>query len=551
MRKKLPACGNAMPRLETRAPQNLSEEIALVAVLKTYARHKDLCKGIEAHAGILRHGLLRTNVFIGSTLVHMYAKCGTLSRAHVVFDELPIRNVVSWTGLITGYAQHGHGEKALICFERMQEEGLSPNAVTFSCILKACGSVQASAKGEEIHADLAKMQMLDNDNVLGNAVIDMYVKCGALGKARQAFDEHPIRDVVSWNTLIAGFCQHGHCEEALDCYERMCGEGILPDSVTFLCVLKACASLETLLKGKDIHVEIAQQGLLREDKLLGNALVDMYVKCGALPQAQLVFDKLPVQNVVSWTTLIAGYYQHGHSGEALDCFEHMKEAGLSPDVVAFACILKACGSIGAAERGEEIHAEIVREGLLKDVTVLGSALVDMYAKCGILVKAQEVFDKLLDRDVVSWTALIAGYCQVGNCEKALKCFEQMRFEGLTPDAVTLTCVLKVCGILGAAEKGQMLYETMSKSYGIVPDIEHHSCLVDLFSREGHLDKAVALVKQMPSSCYLSSWFAVLDACLRWGNEKMGSFAFNQGKRLDYKSGFLALAPGCVHASHLK
>ncbi|MCO5602569.1 hypothetical protein L7F22_056703 [Adiantum nelumboides] len=254
----------------------------------------------------------------------------------------------------------------------------------------------------------------------------------------------------------------------------------------------------------------------------------MYVKCGALVEAQKAFDKLPLRSVVAWTALIAGYCQQGHSEEALDCFDQMRHEGLNPDAMTFTCVLKACGSTGAEDKGKEIHAEIMRGRFLEKGSDLGNAMVDMYAKCGALEKAQEVFDMLPKRDVFSWTALIGGYCHLGYCDEALKLFEQMKFEGLSPDAVTLSCVLKSCGIAGATEKGQMLFETVRKNYGIVPALDHHSCMVDLSSKEGQFDKAMAIIKQMmPTSSMLLSWFPVLDACFKWGNMKLGSMAFEQ------------------------
>eukprot|EP00250_Pteridium_aquilinum_P018310 c24031_g7_i1 orf=367-1065(+) len=171
--------------------QKFQEHVALVALLKAFTKSKELYKGSRIHADIVNRGILKTNVFIGSSLINMYAKCGALKKAREVFDELPIRNVVSWNALIAGYAQHGHGEEALICFDGMQRDGLSADAVTFACILKACGSIGAVERGNTIHVEMVEKGLLSKNIVLGNALVDMYTKCGALGKAQAAFDELP------------------------------------------------------------------------------------------------------------------------------------------------------------------------------------------------------------------------------------------------------------------------------------------------------------------------------------------------------------------------
>ena len=178
---------------------------SILMLLKCCTREKDLCKGHRMHEDILKRRLLKKSIYIGTALVDLYAKCGALSKAQLVFDELPTQNVVSWTALIGGYAQYGHGEKALSCFEKMQQKGLSPDALTYVCILKACSSIKDAQKGSEIHAEIVKHGMLGNDSVLGTALVDMYVKCGAFAKAQQVFDVLPIQNIVSWNVLISGY----------------------------------------------------------------------------------------------------------------------------------------------------------------------------------------------------------------------------------------------------------------------------------------------------------------------------------------------------------
>eukprot|EP00250_Pteridium_aquilinum_P020259 c24766_g14_i3 orf=338-1072(+) len=226
--------------------------------------------------------------------------------------------------------------------------------------------------------------------------------------------------------------------------------------IAIVASLRACAKQKDLYGGTRLHANTLKWGLLETSSHVANTLVSMYAKCGALAKAEELLDGLRVPDVFSWNAIIAGYTHQGKGGDALNCFERMRLEGLSPDEVTFTSISKACGSIGAANKGEQIHDRIAKQGLLEGNIVLGTALVDMYAKCGSLEKAQHVLNKLPFRDVVSWNSLIAGYAQEGQGEQALNCFEQMQREGLSPNTVTFTCILKACGNIGAADKGKQI-----------------------------------------------------------------------------------------------
>ena len=394
-----------------------SDSICEIALLKACVKEKDLHQASIIHANIVKKGLLEKDRYLGNTLVSLYAKCGALSRAQQVFERLPVRNVVSWNALIAGYAQHEHScKQALTCFQRMQHHGVSPNAVTYVCILKACGSIGRATMGKEIHNTIVQKGLLETNILVGNTLVDMYAKCSAVAKARQVFEQLPCRTVVSWNALISGYTQCGNGEEALHCFEQMQQKGLSPDALTYVCILKACSS--NIQQGRQIHEQVIRCGF-HTDKTVCNALIDMYVKCGLILEAQDVFDKLPVRDVVTWNAIISGYVQQGRGEEALICFTCMQEEGFSPDVITLTCIVKACGSTGAIEKGKQIHDDIISKGLLGKHIVLGNALVDMYANNGALSEAKMVFNRIQGKDVVSWNTLITGYVENGFCEEAL------------------------------------------------------------------------------------------------------------------------------------
>ncbi|MCO5583268.1 hypothetical protein L7F22_059294 [Adiantum nelumboides] len=257
----------------------------------------------------------------------------------------------------------------------MQHEGVVPDAVTYVSALKACASIRAADKGKQIHDEIAKQGMLHNNIILDGALVDMYAKCGAPSQARQFMEELPSWNVVVWSALISGYVLEGDAEQALTCLQQMQHDGILPNTVTYICVLNACASIKAAEKGKKI---LQGRACYKKTLYWVVHLWTCYAKCGNAAEAWQVLKQLPLRDVVSWNALIAGYVQEGEADQALDCLEQMQHEGILPNAITYLCALKACAMIRNANLGKEIHYKILRQGLL------GNGLVDMYAKCGDL-----------------------------------------------------------------------------------------------------------------------------------------------------------------------
>ena len=522
--------------------------VTYICILKCCSNIGFIKNGQEIHAIIIMQTVLRKHLALGNVLVHMYAKCGMLREAQDVFEELPERDVVSWSSLISGYGHHQMHDKALKCFWRMQHEDVFPDVVTFLCILKSCTSIEYLEMGEKIHALIirhSKSIMLDN------TLVDMYAKCEEMGKAREMFDEIPKRDVVTWNALIMGYIRYGLNDEVLKCFKMMQEEDdIFPDAVTFICILKACGNMGLIGMGEEIHIEVRNNGLIEKDILLGTTLVDMYAKMGMLEKAKEVFEEdLPIRNVVSWNAMVSGYTQHGHSEEALKCFRLMQYEGISPDVITFICMLKACGSMGSVAMGEEVHVKVKNQQLWKKDMVLGNALVDMYAKCGMLGKAQEVFNELPCRDVISWSALMDGYAQMGEAEKVIENFNKMMIEDVIPDVVTFLVLLTACNHAGLLAKGLMVFNAMYSSYAVTPTLDHFTCMVDFLVRVGHFDKALDVIENVSPSYWLPLLLTLLGACCcNCMNVDIARWAFEQLLQLDKECVSAYVCMGNIYAS---
>lgn len=465
-------------------------------------------KGRAIHEEIVKRSL---ETVTGSSLVNFYVECGLFLEARQVLDGLPMQDAISWTALISGYIDFGLGEAALICLKEM-EEGVTLNSFLLACIIRACGSTRALDTGLLNHAKIVQEGFEDNV-IVGNNLIEMYVNCSSLTEAEDVFNDLLDRDVVSWSALITGYVEHGSAEEALHCLKQMQIEGLSPDAVTFVGILRACGILQALIKGQEVHTHITVAGL-KEDFYIGNSLIDMYAKCGSFDEAQQIFDRLClVRDVVSWNALITGYIENGMNMEALDCLLEMYTKCISGNYTTYVCGLKACGSLKAIDEGRVMHAEIVRKGFDVHPSV-GTSVVNFYLKCSWAEEAREVFDKLLIRDVISWNILIAGYTDLGQGEDALDCLEEMRSQGVAPNAVTYSEGLRSCSSLGATGKGLELHEEIVKEeYDTDPCISNS--LVAMYTKSGLLVEARFLFDEMPIHD-LASWTALMAGYTDYG-----------------------------------
>ncbi|KAJ7533582.1 hypothetical protein O6H91_13G056000 [Diphasiastrum complanatum] len=502
----------------TQAPIN-----AYVGLLKACATRKALVEGKRVHALMVKSGL-DSNIFLCNTLVDMYAKCGSVFDARKVFNTMPEHNVFSWTAIISAYADHRQDEEAIILFQRMQNTGIAPDKIAYVVVLKACARIAAVEQGKQLHSDISK-RGFETDVVVGNTLVDMYAKCGCIEDACGVFNKLSGRNVVSWSVMIAGYAQQGLGNEALALYEQMKQKGVQPDNVTYVVLLKACASITALEHGKQIHSHIIKNGF-ELDVIMGSALVDMYAKCGCIEHARQVFNNLQHErNVVSWNAMIAGYAQQGLGKEALALYERMKHEGVQPDSVTYVVLLNSCASIAALEQGKQLHSHIIRSGIDMGL-IMSSALVDMYAKCGCIENAHEVFIRMNERDVVSWTAMIAGYAQQGLGKEALTLLEQMRKEGTKPNEITYLTVLSACSHSGLVNEGRNLFDSMCKDHGVTPTMDHYACMVDLLGRAGCLADAEDLINKMPIQPDAVVWMTLLGAARNHGHIEIGRRAFD-------------------------
>lgn len=322
----------------------------------------------------------------------------------------------------------------------------------------------------------------------------------------------------AWNALISGYAELGQFEDALALYFQMEEEGVEPDRFTFPRVLKACSGLGSIRIAEAVHRHVVRSGFGNDGFVL-NALVDMYAKCGDIVKARRVFDMISNGDLVSWNSMLVGYFRHGLVVEAMDLFKQMVRAGFDPDSVAISTMLARSLS---SMMGCEIHGWVLRRRLDQNVSVANS-LISMYAGAGRLDSACKVFNKMPERDVVSWNAIISAHCE--EQKKVMIIFEEMENLGVAPDSITFTSLLSACANSCSLEDGRRLFAKMEETYGMRPLMEHYACMVNLLGRAGLIDEAYDFIaKRLEFEGGPTVWGALLHACLVHGNVNVGEIA---------------------------
>eukprot|EP01018_Ginkgo_biloba_P016404 Gb_25555 [translate_table: standard] len=476
----------------------------------------------------------------------------TTSALHGMPTKQPMLESQVISGDMRSLCKEGRLKEALRILHSMDHRSLPVDSSIYTSLLQGCVNIKSLADGKRVQVHMIKSGF-ESDVYLDTKLVIMYIKCGCLVDARHMFDKMPQKNEVSWNAIIAGYMQRGFGEIALMLFYQMQSDDMKPDSFTFCSILKVCAELPTLKQGEQVHAHIIRKGF-ELDVVLGSALIDMYAKCGRVQYARRVFDKMsqrdviawtamvsgyakwghigdacqvfgemPCRNVVSWNAMIASYVQNGFSVKALTLLKQMQQADVIPNLATYASILMACAGLAAVEQGKQVHAHIIASGFDSD-DVLASALIDMYAKCGLIGDARHAFDKMLQRDVVLWTSMISGYGKHGFAREALQLFKQMQLAGKKPNYITFVSILSACSHAGLVDEGWHYFDCMIQVHCITPRAEHYTCMVDLLGRAGHLDKAYELISKMPIEPGANVWGALLGACRIHNDIHLGKHA---------------------------
>lgn len=479
--------------------------------------------GRGVHCCVVKMGF-ELHPYVSTSLVVMYGKFGAVGDARRVFYCVPDKRIELWNAMTSVCIGNGFLDEALYVYNRMRLSSMQPDSFTVSNMLSACSTAGLWDVGRSIHGELIKRPKLVNKAVQ-SSLITMYMKCGSIDNAISLFPSTKDRDLVTWGSMIVGFCQNQNFNEALGLFSRLRAEGLfLPDETIIASVASACTCLECLELGCQIHGLAVKSGAF-SDQFVGSAFIDMYSKLGLPQLAGSIFSLLPCKNLVVLNTMISGYGRNGLLHESIGAFSEISELGLLPDSISVTSVLASVSSFAALEKGKMIHGYQVRNGIICDILV-ENALIDMYMKCGCLSYAQFIFERMPIRNVVSWNTVIAGYGSHGHCMKAIALFEEMGRSEILPDDTTFLSLLSSCSHSGLVEEGQKIFESVRR-YSIVPRMEHYANMVDLLTRAGRLNEAYSFIHDMPVEPDERVWVCLLSACRAYRCSDLGEIAADQ------------------------
>ncbi|GLT97683.1 hypothetical protein SLE2022_152370 [Rubroshorea leprosula] len=498
--------------------------------LRKCAKASNLRHGTAIHAKFIK-GSVSTSLYLHNHILSMYVKCGDLVDAHQLFDEMPHRNVVTWSAIIAGFVQQGFHNEALSLFCCMFCDGMvKPNEFTLVSALHACSLHQDLALSYQLYGLLVRLGFESNIFLI-NAFLTALIRHGKLLEALEVFEKSSNKDIVSWNAVIAGCLQHSYFNVP-GFWLRMNCEGVKPDGFTFATVLTSLAALCDLNLGLQVHAQLVKSGH-GDENCVGNSLVDMYMKNQRLADGFRAFQEMPQRDVSSWTQMAAGCLQCGEPGIALEVIAEMRKTGVKPNRFTLATAFNACATLSSLEEGKKLHGLRIKLGTEIDVCV-DNALLDMYAKCGSMDAVWTVFRLMNDHSIISWTTMIMGCAQNGQAREALKIFDEMIVEGIEPNYVTFICVLYACSQGGFIDEGWKYFSSMSSDHGISPGEDHYACMVNLLGRGGLIKEAEELTLAMPFKPGMLVWQTLLGACQLHGDIQTGKRAAEHAVNLDKK-----------------
>lgn len=430
----------------------------------------------------------------------------------------------------------------------MRSHGLLPNNFTLPFVLKASARSSDPALGMKLQALAAKLGF-DRDVFVQTGLVSLYAKCGRLEDACKVFDEISDKNTVSWTAVISGFVNSGMFREAVDMFHRLLYSGLKPDGFIIVRILSACAHLGDSATGVWIDQYVTVESGMGRNLFISTALVDMYAKCGNMESARSVFESIPEKDIVLWSAMIQGYASNGLPKEALEMFFLMLGNDMRPDCYATVGMLNACARLGALKLGEWTRDLMGWDEFL-DNPVLGTALIDMYTKCGAIAQAWKVFREMRNKDRVVWNAAISGLAMNGHVEAVFGLFGLMGKLGIEPDGNTFMGLLCACTHGGLVSDGRRYFYSMDRVYSLSPSIEHYGCLVDLLGRAGQLDEAHRLIRSMPTEANTIIWGALLGGCRMHRHTQLGELAVKKLIELEpWNSGNYVLLSNIYSASH--
>lgn len=476
------------------------------------------------------------------------ATCASSLRSNKFWN---LFTVGQWNSNIKEAVKLGNGNRALLLFRQMKQQGFAPDNLTFPFLAKACAMMSNLPYCEMMHTQVVKSPFW-SDKFVQTAMVDMYVKSKRLDYAYNMFAAMPERDIASWNIMLSGFTQFGVCERASNLFQELRLFGIDPDSVTIIALTHLILHTKNLKAMKAIHSIGIQIGL-EHDVSVANTWISAYAKCSDLQSAELIFRKIEMhfRTTISWNSIIAAYASFKTSFEAVNLYNLLCYNEFRPDKSTFLSLLSSFVKPNTLCQGKLIHSHIIQTGFHLDITITNT-LISMYSKCEDIYSARYLFDKMLDRTCVSWNAMIGGYAENGDVAEAFTLFDAMEKDGERADLVTVLSLLSGCGLAGALDLGKQVHDyTILK--GLKDNVIVSNALIDMYFKCGSISDALEIFLTSPDKTVVT-WTTMVVGFALNGESKQALYYFNQMIELGHKPNhvtFLSVLQACAHAGFLE
>ncbi|KAK8531853.1 hypothetical protein V6N13_131211 [Hibiscus sabdariffa] len=479
-------------------------------ILQACTEEEDLIRGEQVHGFVIKSGI-EGDPFVGTSLISMYATNSFLNEAEKVFNNIGFKDVQCLNYMILEYGKAGFMEKAFQVLVDMLSSDLEPTDYTFTNLISTCSENLGIEEGKQLHG-LAVKHGVVNVTSLGNAFISMYGKLGMVEDSERMFHCLSERTLISWTALISGYIRNGFGEKALHTFLELLGHGIYCDPGCLVTVIDGCSECKNLDLGVQLHAFAVKVGYLCDANIV-TALVDMYSKSDNLKSAKRVFNGFSGKNIALFNAILVGFIETDRvddDDDSMVLFRQLRLAGIKPDLVTFSRLLSLSANQACLVKGKSLHAFTIKTGFESDLTV-SNALITMYAKCGSIEDACQIFDGMNRHDSVSWNAMVSAYSIHGQGKMALQLFEKMKRGGVAVDEITILAVLQACCYTGLWQDGLCIFNEMELNYGITPLVEHFACTVDLLGRAGRLSDATNLINSSPFQDSPLLWRTLVNA----------------------------------------
>ncbi|CAI9265678.1 unnamed protein product [Lactuca saligna] len=536
---------------------NMLHELTLISsfifpsVLRACSGFRDLDVGQTVHGRIIKSGL-ESDPVVQTSLLNMYGEASYLSHARKVFDEMPERDIVSWSSIISMHVRNSQAIQGLKLFHEMVTDGHEPDYVTLLSIAEACGELGLGLQSKSIHSYTITRNIKSNENnTLINSLIAMYGKCGELYTAETLFNRVSNHCTSSWTSMITCYNHNGYFQEALEVFNKMQESKTEPNAITMMGILSSCARLSSLKQGKSIHGFVIRKHLDPDNNILESSLIDLYANCGKLISCHKIFDTAKNRHLVSWNMVISGYTRDGMFDHALDLFKQMMSCKISPDEFTIASVVSACGNLSYFNHGNQIHGYATKTGILNEF--VHNSLIDMYAKCGFVTIAYNIFNNMDHKSVVTWNSMMWGFSYNGNLIEAMNLFDHMFLEGLEMDEVTFLNAIQTCSDLRHLKKGKWIHHKLVTNVDRYIDTYIDTALVDMYAKCGDLFMAQRVFDMMSNKSVVS-WSAMIDAYGMHGYVDLATLVFDEMIKSKMKPNgitFMNILSACSHAGYVE